>query len=135
MQEYGLRISRAKYKKKLKSFIYYEKRYNFENSTIKELRISYKFGKLEDQVKHQLFSILKQRNHVDTTQTIIVHYKDSLKAKNKFPQKDRIVTFEGGSHEYQISYNSFVYSDIQCKLRYKKTNQFIIFLEPMMATP
>ncbi len=100
-------IMEASFNKKNNSTLYYSKRLVTDSVIYDRLSFKYYLGVLDKKLKEQLFSILKQRNNVDTTKTIIIHYKDTLPPVSSFPKKDSIVYYVNGEHRHMNSYKSF----------------------------
>lgn len=113
-------ISKKEFKKKLKSDLYYAYEYDLDTVLYKRLYVKYFLGKLDPLSRHQLFSLLTRRNNVDTTQNMVIHYQDTLKAKESFPRRDEIVWNKDGTHKHLISYNTFIKGHNRCNSRYSK---------------
>lgn len=80
-------INKLTFTQKLGSSIYYAVTYNTNSTVYHELRFTHLFSKLSPIHKQQLFSILYQRNKIDTTKSILIHYQEVLKSINDFPKK------------------------------------------------
>jgi hypothetical protein len=100
-------ITEASFNKKNNSTLYYSKRLITDSVTYDRLSFKYYLGVLDKKLNEQLFSILKQRNNVDTTKTIIIHYKDTLPPVSSFPKKDSIVYHVNGTHRHVNSHKTF----------------------------
>jgi hypothetical protein len=114
-------ITKREHHKKLKSKIYHSLTYDLDSLVYKKLRLSHFFGKLDKLKKQQLFKLLYVRNSIDTTKTLVFHYKDTLKLKSEFPKNDTVVFLKNGRHKHLISYKKFLKQHTNCV---KKHNQF-----------
>lgn len=90
----------------MNSPLYYVLIYKNEKNKIVTLkaRPSYFFGTIEKVKKQQLFKLLAQRNNVDTTKTIVIHYQDTLKRIDEFPKTNKIVPTKNG-HKHLVLTN------------------------------
>ena len=113
-------IDKKSFKKKLKSDLYYAYEYDLDTVLYKRLYLKYYLGKLDDLPRHQLFTLLTRRNNVDTTQNMVIHYQDTLKAKESFARRDEVVWNKDGTHEHLISYNTYIKRHKRCNAFYKK---------------
>jgi len=100
-------ITEATFNKKNSSTLYYSKGFVTDSVIYYRLSFKYYLGVLDKKYKEQLFAILKQRNNIDTTKTIIIHYKDTLQPVSYFPKKDSIVYYADGQHKHINSYKTF----------------------------
>ncbi len=108
------KISKSVFTKKLNSPLYYAYSYDSDSLVVKRVFLKYFMGNLPKSKRHQLFSLLKQRNAVDTTKSILIHYNDTLKAKKSFPIKDSIIKLKNGNHRHIDSYETFARIHKKC---------------------
>jgi hypothetical protein len=113
-------ISRAQFEKKLRSKLYYSREYDLDTAFVQKLFLKYYLGRLEPQKKEQLYSILAQRNQMDTTQTMLIHYLDTLKSRDSYPKNEKIVTLKDGSHRHIPSYRNFIRAQVKCEKNFEK---------------
>lgn len=113
-------IPKFQFEKKSKSTIYYEKMFEQDTIVYKMVFLSYFLGNLQKEKKEQIFKLLNQRNNVDTTKTVLIHYKDILKAPDSFPKRDTIVNYVDGSHRHLPSFRTFKLQHKSCIKQYKK---------------
>ncbi|MGA9238370.1 hypothetical protein, partial [Robiginitalea sp.] len=79
-------IDEYAFKKKIHSKLYYERLYDLDTILLKKLFLKYYLGELKPATKNQLFGLLAQRNEVDTTKIIFIHYQDTLKTRDSYPR-------------------------------------------------
>lgn len=107
-------ISETQFCKKKESPLYYGFNYSTKDTLLSRLFLSYDMGKLNKKSKNQLFSLLSQRNNVDTTRRILIHYRDTLFSKNNYPRIDSIL-YSSKNHLGKNSYESFIQGVINCE--------------------
>jgi hypothetical protein len=123
-------IDEFAFKKKIHSKLYYERLYDLDTILLKKLFLKYFLGELKPATKDQLFGLLAQRNDVDTTKIIFIHYQDTLKARDSYPREDRVVPLANGGHQHIPSYHSFMRAHRICEKKYRddpKINMYHFF--------
>lgn len=113
-------ISKLEFDKKHNSSIYGTKTYDLDTIVYKSTFLRYYMGKLEKTKKKQLYSLLVQRNNVDTTKSILIHYKDTLKTIGSFPTVDSFVYYKKGGIRRIVSHNTFIKVHKDCEREYSK---------------
>lgn len=113
-------INRGKFESKLRSKLYYDLEYDLDTVILKKLFLRYYLGQLDSLKKQQLYGILAQRNKVDTTQTMVIHYLDTLKRRDSYPRKEYVVSLKNGGHRHIPSYNTFLKAHKHCMKTYRK---------------
>lgn len=108
-------ISKIEFERKNNSSVYITKTYYLDTVTYKSVFLRYYMGKLAQGKKNQLFRILSQRNRLDTTKALLIHYKDSLKSKKTFPSRDSIAYLKNGVHKHISSHKTFVRQHKNCE--------------------
>ena len=89
-------LERTEFDNKLDSDLYYQIIYDLDSVLLKKLFLNYYLGRLQPKKKSQLFGLLTQRNQMDTTQTMLIHYQDTLKRKEFYPKKSLLFTLKMG---------------------------------------
>ncbi len=117
----GLKVvSKKKFDTKNKSSLYYAMEYELDTALYQKLYLKYFIGKLPDSIRAQLYPFLAQRYKIDTTKTIVIHYKDTLKVKESYPKKGGIVFLENNNHKHVISYSTFLRNQFKCERKYNR---------------
>lgn len=111
-------ITKRYYNKMFNSKLYHSISYDLDTIVYKKLRLNYFFGQLDKDNRGQLFKLLYSRNKIDTTKTLMFHYKDTLKSKKQFPKKDKTVYLKNGKHKHLVSYETFLRHHSNCKSKY-----------------
>ncbi|WP_299334496.1 hypothetical protein [uncultured Psychroserpens sp.] len=127
LDEYDNAIDKRLFDFKLKSTLFYSLTMSNDTLVLNKLRFSHLFGELETPKKQQLFKFLSQRNNVDTTKVMIIHYQDTLKKINEFPEKSALIySKDSSSHRHVISHKAFLKQHKKCqnKLNTKKTRVY-----------
>ncbi|MCB4809480.1 hypothetical protein LG651_14585 [Tamlana sp. 62-3] len=75
------------FKQKLESNAYEGYRYSTDTLVLEMLKVKFRFGNLDKDIKSQLFKLLFARHSIDTSKVLSILYIDSLKSKNDFPKK------------------------------------------------
>jgi len=114
VNEANEKISDLEFYNKKKSKLYYSYAFNLDTVAVKKVFLKYRMGKLKNDHKTQLFSLLKQRNNVDTTKSILIHYKDTLSTIKSLPKHDAIVHFTNGQHKHIQSFKSLSKTLLEC---------------------
>lgn len=115
-------VSSKEFYKKAKSNLYYTNLYIADTTIYNKIFLKYYIGELEEEKRVQLFSLLSQRNAIDTTKSILIHYKDTLHSKDHYPKKDTVIKYKDGSHKHIISYRTFLRQHRQCEKQYSSKN-------------
>ena len=113
-------IDRNKFETKLRSELYYDQEYDLDTVILRKLFLKYYLGRLEPLKKEQLYGILAQRNRVDTSQIMLIHYLDTLKRRDSYPKKEYIVNLKNGGHRHVPSYRTFIRGHLKCIKNYDK---------------
>jgi len=127
LDEAKFEISKKIFNKKLRSKIYYGLKYENDTVVFKVLYLSYRMDKLKQTQKEQLFKLLAQRNKVDTTKSILIHYADTLHAISYFPKNDSIIYYKDGTHTHNPSHKRFVNNHRICNESYTKNSRVYHF--------
>ncbi|NER18498.1 hypothetical protein [Spongiivirga citrea] len=125
--ESGKKVSSLIFDQKLYSSIYYGVNYHTKDYDVSTLYLNYYIGKIDSIKKHQLFSLLSQRNQIDTTKTILIHYKDSLKSIASFPEKDTVIQLKNGRHKHLHSHITFLKQHENCVRRFKRKKDINVY--------
>ena len=116
------KITKFEFQKKKDSKLYYSLSYNLDTAIVKRVLLRYYLGKLNHSKKHQLFSLLKARNGIDTLKSIHIHYLDTLKKINSYSDKDSILVLDNGSHKHLISHDTFLKAHEYCEKTHSGEN-------------
>jgi len=125
-------ISKKQHNIKLKSNLFSSLRYENDTLVLHRLRHSYLFGKLDSIKRNQLFLLFSNRNKIDTTKIMVIHYQDTLKKISEFPEKSGVVyTKDSTSHRHAISHSDYVKNQRACtkNLRKKNTSEVYHFFK------
>lgn len=122
LDEGKIEISKRIYNKKLRSDLYYGQRYANDSLIYNVLYLSYYFDKIKKPQKEQLFKLLVQRNKVDTTKTILIHYENILKPIDEFPKNDTVLYYKNGTHSHLISHRTFIDGHKKCNNTKRKNS-------------
>ncbi|MBC3757522.1 hypothetical protein H7U19_03855 [Hyunsoonleella sp. SJ7] len=117
IDENGSRISKAIYYNKGKSKLYYGERFITDTLVVEKLKLSYYFGKLEPEVKSQLFKLFHNRNNIDTSKVLIIHYNDTLKNPKDYVKNKELKFMYSFGHEHYNNYKGFIRAHKQCRKR------------------
>ncbi len=124
----GLRVvSKKNFEIKHKSSLYYALEFELDTVLYQKLYLKYFIGKLHDSVRTQLFPFIAQRYKIDTTKTMVIHYKDTLKTKTSYPKKDGIINLGDKGHKHVISYNTFIKGQFKCERKYARKNGIEVY--------
>ncbi len=113
-------IDKGRFEAKLRSKLYYSLEYDLDTALVQKLFLRYYLGHLKPLEKEQLYGILAQRNQVDTSQTILIHYQDTLKSRDSYPKKEQIVSLKNGGHRHIPSYRTFFKAHKKCMKTYDR---------------
>lgn len=135
LDEGKIEISKRIYNKKVRSGLYYGQRYANDSIIYNVLYLSYYFDKIKRRPKEQLFKLLAQRNNVDTTKTILIHYENELKGIEEFPKNDTIVYYKNGTHSHLISHKTFIEGHKKCNSTERKNTKVYHFFSENKGHP
>jgi hypothetical protein len=127
LDEGKIEIDKRTYNKKLRSDLYYGQRYTNDSIVYNVLYLSYYIDKIKKPQKEQLFKLLAQRNHVDTTRSMLIHYENTLKAIEDFPKNDTIIYYKYGLHSHLISHKTFIDGHKKCNSTKRKNSNVYHF--------
>ncbi|WP_179352537.1 hypothetical protein [Winogradskyella vidalii] len=114
-------ISKKAHNTKLKSKLFSSVKYENDTLVLYRLRQSYLFGELDELKKNQLFLLFSNRNKIDTTKIMVIHYQDTLKKISEFPKESGIVYNEDRtSHTHATSHEDYVKHQIACTKKLSK---------------
>ena len=119
-------ISEEVFDKKNNSTVYRSIQLMTDSVIYKRVAFKYYLGTLEEKSKQQLYNLLSQRNGVDTTKTIIIHYRDTLPPISSFPKRDSIAPTIGGGHRHINSHKTHLRNLKSC-LRYNTRRKTSIY--------
>ena len=133
-------ITKTIFQHKTGSPLYHGLRFDTDTLVLNKVRFNYYFGKLTPSVKTQFFKLLNKRHQIDTTKTLIIHYQDTLKTQDQFPEKDSIVYLDSLSerHIHLWGYDSFLNANKKCiknHNKYKKTSELLHFYGHNLGHP
>ena len=127
LDESKIEITKRTFNKKLRSKIYYGQRYVNDSIVYNILYFSYYMDRLKRQEKEQLFKLLAQRNNVDTTKSILIHYENILEPIDNFPKNDTIISYKNGTHKHVISHRTFIEGHRVCNETKRKNSKVYHF--------
>jgi hypothetical protein len=114
-------ISKSEFILKNNSKLYYAFSYKKGDTIANRLFFSYKMDRLKEKSKNQLFSLLSNRNNVDTSKQILIHYRDTLFSKVNYPRNDSII-YTCKHHTNKNTFKSFIRNTKKCVSNKNKEN-------------
>ena len=123
-------IPYQRFKQKVSSKVYTSTKFYDKDNAYHKLDFAYYMGKLDSERKGQLFLLLSQRINVDTSKTIVIHYRDTLKALSSYPKYDSIIKLPDGKHRHLGSHRRFIKEHLSCIQSHRgKETQLYHFFE------
>lgn len=86
VNEHNKIITKSLFYKKVESDIFNGLQFKTDSVLLKKIRFNYFFGSLEKSTKTQIFKFLNKKHQIDTSKTMIIHYRDTLKSIGEFPK-------------------------------------------------
>ncbi len=121
-------ISKKRHDTKLDSKLFSSLKFENDTLVLYRLRYSHLFGTLDKVKRHQLFLIFSERNKIDTTKIMVIHYQDTLKQISEFPDKSELVyNKDSTSHRHVINHSRYIKNLRNCIKNLRKRNRSEVY--------